>query len=713
MAAAALLDSHADPSDAQIDAALAPALCRCGSYQRVRQAVHRAAHKDWGDAPFPAEPLPPAPLPVGHAFRFNPWVSISSDGTVLVTIERSEMGQGIITTLAMLVAEELDYPLERIRTEFAPVDHAYDNPVIGMQITVGSMSVHNAWMHVRRAGADARERLIATAAKKWAVDASQCNAREGEVVCGARRLDYGQLAEGACALAPVVDPRLHTFEEFRVLGKPTARLEIPGHVAGRSRFGMDVELPNMLVATVLLPARIGATLAAFDALVAKSVPGVRDVFAITDGIAIVAADMWSAIRGREAVIAKWTAGSESLSTSSIRGRLRASLARCGDVLRDDGSCDQAFDTTDNLFEAQYETPYLAHAPIEPMNCTVRISDGRCDVWAPTQGQTLAQATAARVAGLPLDAVRVHTTFLGGGFGRRSAPDVIAQAVEIAKRVQAPVQLVWSRADDFQHDRYRPASAILLRAALDDARLPTAIFMRVAGPKLASEGIDIPYDISDVRIEAVEDDPGVPTHFWRSVGASQNAFAIESFIDELAALAGIDPVRFRLDRLARSPRHRTVLELAAEKADWDSSLPSGRARGVALYSAHGGWSAQVAEISIQSGVIRVHRVVCAVDCGFAVNPDIVAAQMEGAIAFGLTAALKSSISIEGGRIEQKSFRDYPILTIGEMPKVDVHIVRSREDPSGAGECGVPPIAPAVANALFAATARRVRSLPLTL
>jgi isoquinoline 1-oxidoreductase beta subunit len=691
MTAAALLARMPDPSDDAIDAALGGVLCRCGSYQRVRAAVHLAARQQWERAPFAAAALPPASAPPQRPYyRFNPWVTIASDGAIIVTIERSEMGQGITTALSMLVAEELDVPLERIRTEFAPVDRAYDNPVIGMQITVGSMSMMNAWLRVRQAGADARERLRSAGAKTWR--------------------DYGTAAPAAAALPPVASPPLKPREQYALLGKPTARIEIPDHIAGRSTFGMDVTLPGMLAATVILPPAFRATAVKFDASAAASVDGFREAFPLGDGVAVVADDLWAAFRAREAIPVTWSEGDASLSTQSIRSRLLAALERTGTVERETGDALGVLFRAPATYEAVYETPYEAHVPIEPINCTAHIHDGICEVWAPTQGQTLAQQAAAQAAGMPLEAVRIHTTYIGGGFGRRSVPDYVVQAVAIAKRIRAPVQLVWTRADDIRHDRYRPANAVSLRAALDASNVPVALFVRIAGPKLAFEGVDVPYDIPNLRVECVEEDPGLPTGYWRSVGASQNAFAIESFIDELARRAGADPVRYRLQLLRSSPRHRAVLELAAEKAGW--GYPSGgRAQGVALYAAHGGWVTHIVEISVRDERIAAHRVVCAVDCGFVVNPDTVAAQIEGAVAFGLSAAIKSSVTIERGRVMQGGFRDYPLPTISEMPRVDVHVVPSTQQPTGAGECGVPPVAPAVANALFAATGERVRSIPL--
>jgi isoquinoline 1-oxidoreductase beta subunit len=716
VAAEALLGRTPAPTDADIDAALAHVLCRCGTYQRVRNAIHRAADGRWDDAPFPARPLPPPPAaPAGALQRLNPWVTIAADGTPVLTIERSEMGQGVNTALAMLIAEELDVPLESVRTRFAEVDAAYDNPVIGMQITVGSMSVRNGWLRLRRAGADARARLMAAAALRWGVTTDDCRTCAGTVHHdgSGRTAGYGELPAEAAALPPLESPPLRDREQFTILGRPTARLEIPDHMAGRTVFGMDVRLPGMLYATMLFPPAFASRALHVDASAAKEIAGVRHVFAVAGGVAVVADDLWTAMRGREAVAVTWSEGKTELSSPDIHARLLAALERRGTIERNVGDAQRALTAAPAVVEAVYDTPYVAHAPIEPINATVRIAGGRCEVWVPTQGQTMARAAAARAAGLPIAAVEVHTTFIGGGFGRRSVPDFVSEAVRIAKRVAAPVQLVWTRADDLQHDRFRPTGATRLRAALDDGGKPSALSLRIAGPKLAFEGITIPYAIPSIRVECVEDDPGVPTGYWRSVGSSQNAFAIEGFIDELAHAAGADPVDFRLRLLESSPRHRAVLERAAAEAGWGRPL-DGRARGAAVYYAHGGWAAQIAEVSVDAnGRIRVHRVVCAVDCGFAVNPDTLAAQIEGGIAFGLTAALKSKITLDHGRVEQTGFRDYPLLTIAEMPLVEVHVVASGEDPTGAGECGVPPIAPAVANAVFAATGRRLRSLPLRL
>jgi isoquinoline 1-oxidoreductase subunit beta len=716
VAAHALLAHDPQPSDAAIDAAMSHVLCRCGTYPRVRRAIHRAACRDWANAPFPDEALAAPRRPPADVIVFNPWVNIARDGTVIVIIGQSEMGQGITTALAMLVAEELDVPLSRVVTKFGPADHVYDNPILHMQMTVGSLSIKTNWERVRRAGAEVRERLISAAAASWQVPREQCHAEAGEIVHKptARRLRYGELAAAATALPAPKNPSLKSFDAFTLLGRPTARLDIPDHAAGRTVFGIDVTVPGVLAATMLMPPIVGGRLDHVDDTKAKSIPGVQDVVRIPSGLAVIADDFASAFRGRDSLVASWTGGLQGLSSTQISSRFRQAAARPGKELQSRGDALHALEGAARVIEAEYETPYLAHATMEPMNCTARIANGRCEIWVPTQSPTLAQQAGAQAAGLPLDKVEVHSTFLGGGFGRRSVPDVVTQAVEIAKATGRAIHLLWPRIEDTHHDHYRPANLNALRGGLDKAGNPIAWFQRVVGPALAGEGLDIPYDFAHLRSEHVEDDPGIPTGYWRSVGASQNAFAVEGFMDELAGAAGIDPLAFRLRCLSKAPRHRHVLERVRDMAGWNSPPPSGCARGIALYYAHGGWVAQIAEVSLTSErKIKVHHVWCAVDCGFAINPDTLTAQIEGGIVFGLTATLHGAITIEDGRLQQSGFRDYPLLTMAETPIIDVYVMPSREAPSGAGECAVPPIAPAVANAVFVATGTRLRRLPLRL
>ncbi len=649
------------------------------------------------------------------SFMPSPWIRIDPDNTVTVIIDRSEMGQGAITGLSMLVAEELEVDLGTLKTEFAPADPVYNNRMFDEQTTGGSTSVRAAWMPLRQAGAAARELLIHAAALTWGAERTECHAEHGAVVHAAsgRRLAYGTLADRAATLPVPEEVALKPRGAFRIIGRSTSRLDIPGMVAGRTVYGADVDLPGMLVAAVQRSPTIGARVTHWDGAEARRVEGVRHVVAIESGIAVVADDFWTALRGREALKIKWEGGGVHLNTESIRRQLHEALQRKGHVAQQQGNARLLLDHAAEIIETEYETPYLAHATLEPMNCTAHVHSDGCKVWVPTQTQEGAQKAAARVTGLPLETIRIHTTFLGGGFGRRLETDMVEEAVEISHILGAPVQVLWTREDDMRHDRYRPANCTRMRAVLDERKRPAAWMQRIAGPKLSLEGVDVPYAIPNLREEHVEEDPGVPTGAWRSVGASQNAFAVECFIDELACAADADPLGYRLALLEEAPRHRGVLELAADRAGWGSP-PPGHHQGLAVYRSFGSWVAEVAEVSVTpENLLRVHRVVCAIDCGQTVNPDCVIAQVEGAVAFGLSAALKEAVSVRDGRIEQATFEDYPILTLSEMPQIEVHIVDSDAAPGGVGEPGVPPVAPALANAAFAATDQRLRSLPLRL
>jgi isoquinoline 1-oxidoreductase beta subunit len=481
---------------------------------------------------------------------------------------------------------------------------------------------------------------------------------------------------------------------------------------GRAVYGMDVVRPGCLYATVARsPVPSGAT-PRYDPKTALAVSGVRKVLTIDSGVAIVADHPWAAFEGRRALRVSWEPEhDDALDTQAIRSRLLRALRRKGSLARSDGDAQSVIERAAQVVEALYETPYLAHATLEPMNCTAHVTRDGCEVWVPTQAQDDARETAARVSEVPKQAVQIHTTFLGGGFGRRLQSDFVAEAVELSRKVRAPVQVLWSREDDLQHDFYRPTNAAWLRAVLRRGK-PVAWFQRVAGPDLALDGVDIPYTIPNIQVETVRCDPGVPTGPWRSVGESQNAFAVESFVDELARAAQADPLALRLSLLPRGSRHRGVLELAAHKAHWGAPLPPAHGQGIAVYQSYGSWVAQVAEASVSpDGEVRVHRVVCAIDCGIAVNPDIVVAQVEGAVAFALSAALFEAITLERGQVQQNSFENYRLLAMREMPAVEVHILPSREPPGGVGEPGVPPLAAAVTNAICAASGKRIRTLPL--
>ena len=716
MTAAALLAGNARPNDTDIDREMSGVLCRCGTYQRVRRAIHLAA----AGAPEPAnlsERVSAAPSDASQVlFAPNPWVRINSDDTVTVVIDRAEMGQGVVTSLATLIAEELEVELSRVRTEFAPAGPRYANPLIGSQTTGGSTSVRGAWLPLRRAAAAARDALILAASFQWGVPTSECRAERGSVVHepSRRRLAYSAIAAAAKPLAERHPVKLKDPSQFRLIGKALPRLEVPLHVTGRSVFGCDVTVPGMLMATVARGPVFGAKVRRYEANKALAVPGVKAVVPIDAGVGVVADSVWSALEGRNQLDVSWDLGPNArLSSAEIERRFKQSAARRGRPARNAGDVNAALKGAATIIEAEYFTPYLAHATMEPMNCTAHVRADHCDVWVPTQAQTDAQETASRASGLPAGAVSIHSTFLGGGFGRRLMQDFVEEAVQISKAVEAPVQVFWTRADDMRHDFYRPASYTQIKGALDARGRPVAWVQRIVGPAMALDGVDIPYAIPNLRTERVEDDPGIPTGPWRSVGASQNAFVVESFVDELAGAAGKDPLAFRLELLAGSPRHRRVLELVAEKSGWGTPCPEDRHRGLAVYFSFGSWVAEVAEVSLlATGEVRVHRIVCAVDCGSVVNPDTVVSQMEGAIVYGLTAALKGEVTIRNGGVVQDSFRDYPLLAMAEMPTIDVHIVPSDEPPGGVGEPGLPPIAPAVANAVFAARGRRVRRLPMS-
>jgi isoquinoline 1-oxidoreductase beta subunit len=687
----------------------------------------------------------------GAAFAPDAWIRVGEDGLVTVLVDRSEMGQGVSTALPMLVAEELDADWASMRYEFAPANEVYYNPLSeGGQVTGGSTAIRSAWRPLREAAARARLMLVAAAAARWGLAPDRCTTESGRVVApDGRRLGYGEVAAAAALLPVPAAVTLKSPKQLRLIGTPVPRLDAPDKVTGRARFGMDAAPAGALTAVVARCPVFGGTLRSVNDAAARAVPGVKEVRRISSGVAVVAEGYWAALKGREALVLEWDEGPlASLDDAGISARLEALAREAGHVARTAGQGAIPSPSGGKSLEAVFEVPYLAHATMEPMNCTADVRPDGVTVWAPTQyqaGPALfgggTRGVAAKIGGVSTSKVTVHTTHLGGGFGRRAEMDFVREACEVSKAVGAPVRVVWSREDDIRHDQFRPAARHEVRAGLDGEGRPVVWAHRVASPSIISKflpswlpgfaahlagplkgGVDpsavegvtgLPYAVPNLEVRYIQADLGVPVGFWRSVGHSHGAFVVECVVDELAALAGKDPVEYRRSLLAGSPRHLGVLELAAREAGWGTPAAPGRFRGVAVHESFGSWVAQVAEISIEAGAVRVHRVVCAVDCGQVVNPDTVVAQMESGIVFGLTAALKGRISLEKGRVKQGNFHDYPVLTMREMPRIDVHIVPSAMEPGGVGEPGTPPIAPAVANAVFAATGKRIRRLPIQL
>jgi isoquinoline 1-oxidoreductase beta subunit len=671
----------------------------------------------------------------GATFAPNAFVRIGADDTVTVLVNHSEMGQGSYTSLPMLVAEELDADWKTVRAVAAPVAPEYNHSQYGIQMVGGSTSVRSEWERLRHAGAAARAMLVAAAAEMWGVAAPSCRTEAGHVISGARRASYGALAERASRLTPPAEVALKDPKDFRIIGRATKRLDTPEKVDGSAIFGIDVALPGMLVAVVARPPVFGGGVKRFDASAAQRVPGVRHVVAIDRGVAIVADGYWAAHQGRLALEVEWDGGPLAALDSAAQREQYAALARApGAVARRDGDAAAALDGAAKKVEATYELPYLAHAPMEPINCAADVRADSCTVWTGTQFQTVDRMAAAQEAGLDPAKVTLHTTLLGGGFGRRAVMDshFVREAVQISKRVQAPVKVIWSREDDTRGGYYRPAAMHSISAGLDERGDPVAWRQRIvcqsfiAGTPFESaiihDGVDetavegasdLPYRVPNVTVDWCQAPGGVPTLWWRSVGHSHSAFAVESFVDELAHAAGRDPLDFRRGLLADHPRHAGALALAAEKAGWGQPLSAGRARGVAVHESFGSLVAYVAEVSVdRDGHVRVHRVVGAIDCGRVVNPDTVRAQMESGVVYGLTAALYGEITFAKGRVQQRNFHDYRMLRMHEMPRVESHIVPSTEALGGVGEPCVPPIAPAVANAIFAATGKRLRRLPFS-
>jgi isoquinoline 1-oxidoreductase subunit beta len=686
--------------------------------------------------------LPPVLRPAGVAagastgFAPNAFIRIDRQGMVTLVMPMVEMGQGTYTALPMLLAEELEVGLNQVRLEHAPANDAlYANAILHVQTTGLSSSVRAFWTPLRQAGAVGRSVLIAAAAKQWGVDPATCRARNGIVLdqAGSRRLGYGELVDAAAAL-PVPAPGsvvLKDAKDFTLIGTPAKRLDTPDKVNGRADYGIDVGLPGMGIAAIAISPVFGGKPRSVDDAAAHAVKGVRQVVRIDNAVAVVADHMGAAKKGLAAASIQWDDGPNgTLSSADIIRQLEEASKQPGAVARNDGDADRALAGAARRIDAIYQMPFLAHAAMEPMNCTVHVRRNECDVWVGTQAPTLTQAVVAEITGLPKDAIRIHNQLLGGGFGRRLEADGTALAVRIAQQIAGPVKVVWSREEDIQHDMYRPYYYDRLSAGLDGNGMPIAWTHRIAGssvmaryvPPLFRNGLDPdavegaaepPYALPHIRVDYVRVEPsGVPTAFWRGVGPTHNIFVVESFLDELAVATKRDPVAYRRALLDHNPRALGVLNLAAEKSGWGQPLPAGWGRGVSVQFAFGSYLSQVAEVEVAAdGTVRVHRIVCAVDCGLTVNPDTIAAQVEGGSIFGLTAVLYGAITLKDGRVEQTNFDTYLPMRIDEVPVIETHLVKSAEVPGGIGEAPTAAVGPAVTNAIFAATGKRIRTLPV--
>ena len=670
-----------------------------------------------------AAPVPP-----------NAFLRIGKDGTCTVQVKHIEIGQGVLTALPMLVAEELECDWSKVRAELAPTGPEYVHTIYGMQMTGGSSSVLNSYDQLRTVGAQARTLLMQAAASQWKVNVSEVRAEKGFVLGpGGKKLSYGQLAEAAAKLPVPQNVALKDPKDFRIVGKATKRLDSADKVSGKAMYGLDVQRKNLHTAVVLHRPTFGSVIKSFNADKVKAVPGVTHVVEIRGGVAVVGKNFWAAKTGRDALQVEWEAAgpAATLDSAKLSEQMHAAAKTPGKVAK--AGKPEAAQAAVRKVVAEYEFPFLAHAPMEPLNCTVEITGDGAEIWVGTQSQTFDHAAAAKALGLDPAKVRLHTVLAGGGFGRRANPasDYVVEACQIAKAVKVPVKLVWTREDDIRGGYYRSAFVHRVEVGLDGQNAIAgwnhtivggsilggtpleAMMMKDGIDPLSVEGVaDTPYAIPNLHVTLHSVDTGVPVLWWRSVGNSHTAFVMETLVDELARGAGKDPVEYRRGLLAQHPRVLRVLELAASRAGWGSAPPRGRGRGIAVHECYGSVCAQVAEVSLEGDSIKVHRVVAAFDCGLVVNPLTVEAQLQSAIVFGLTAALGGQITFKEGRVQQSNFHDYPLLRMNEMPRVEVHLVPGGDKPAGVGEPGVPPIAPAVANALFALTGKRARALPLS-
>jgi len=677
-----------------------------------------------------AEPAAPEkPLPPPNAF-----LRIAPDGTVTILLAHSEMGQGIWTGLAMLVAEELDCDWSKVKVEHAPAAPVYSHTARGIQMTGGSNTTWSEFERYRQVGAMARDMLLRAAAERWKVEPARLRTETGAVLLGTKKLGYGELASAAEKLEPPSQVKLKTPKDWKLIGRPTRRLDSPEKITGKAQFGIDVRFEGLRTAVIARSPVFGGKVKSFDGAKASALPGVEKVVQVPSGVAVVARDFWSAQNGREALKVEWDLGpGASIDTAEQLRSYRALAKTPGAVALERGDADAALASAEKRLEAEYDVPYLAHAPMEPLNATVKLTGDRCEIWTGTQFQTIDQGTAARIAGIPPENVVIHTLFLGGGFGRRANPraDFVAEAVHVAKEAGVPVKVIWTREDDIAGGYYRPMFLHRIEAGVGASGLPVAWKHTIVGQSILAGTpfeMGVKNGIDRVSVEGVPDSPylsdvpagrvtlhsprsEVTVLWWRSVGNTHTAFAMESMIDELAHAAGKDPLAYREALLAKHPRHLRALRLAAQKAGWGKRPAQGRARGLAVHESFGSIVAEVAEVSVEKDRIRVHEVTCAVDCGLAVNPLAIEAQVQGSVAFGLGPVLHSALSIKQGRVQQSNFHDYEVLRLDEMPKVAVHIVKSDAKMGGIGEPATAVIAPAVANAVFALTGKRLRSLPL--
>jgi isoquinoline 1-oxidoreductase subunit beta len=669
----------------------------------------------------------------------NAFIRIDRAGVVTLIIHKVEMGQGTFTSVPMLLAEELEVDLNNVKLEQAPADNSlYADPLLGGQVTGGSTSIRGAWKPMRQAGATARVMLVSAAAQRWKVDPTTCTASKGVVThqASGRSANYGELVEAAARLPVPKDVKLKPSSSFEIIGKSVKRLDSPDKTNGRAQFGIDVRLPNMSVAAVAISPVPGGRVASLNEQKALAVKGVRQVVKLDHAVAVLADHMGAAKQGLTALGTTWSDGANAaVTTQSIVASMEEASRKQGAIARNDGDAQNALDNAQRKVDAIYEMPFLAHATMEPMNCTVDLRNDNCDIWVGTQVHALTHGIAAKITGLPLERVRVHNHYIGGGFGRRLEVDFVALAVDFARQVKGPVKFIYTREEDIQHDMYRPYYFDRISAALDAKGTPVAWSHRITGssimarfaPAAVVNGIDSdaiegakdqPYEIPNVRVEYVRHEPPFATAFWRGVGATHNIFVVESFIDELAAAAKQEPLSYRRALLRKSPRMLAVLNLAAEKAGWSQPLKPTTAgervgRGISVQFAFGSYMSQVSEVVVSpDGEVRVRRVVCAVDCGQVINPDTVVAQIESGVIYGLSAALWNEITFDRGRVQQSNFSDYRVMRMREAPRIEVHIVPSTDSPGGIGEPGTSAAAPSMTNAIFAATGKRIRKLPVS-